>query len=106
MKGKFGFFAGEILAVLLPTLAAAQTTISGRVISDAGVPVPAATVFLEGLSVGTQTDDAGRYTFTVPAARATGQTARLTARSIGYTARSAEVTLNAGQVSQDFVLPI
>lgn len=105
MSRKFGVFTGVFLA-LLPALAAAQTTISGRVISDAGVPVPAATVFLEGLSIGTQTDDAGRYTFTVPAARATGQTARLTARSIGYTARSAQVTLNPGQVSQDFVLPM
>src|SRR5258705_783699 len=106
MKRKSRFFAGGFLVALLPTLAAAQTTISGRVTSDAGTPVPAASVFLEGLSVGTQTDDAGRYTFTVPTARATGQSSRLTARSIGYTSRTSPVTLNPGQVALDFVLPL
>jgi TonB-linked SusC/RagA family outer membrane protein len=104
MRKKPRFFAGGFLVALLPTLAAAQTTISGRVTSEAGVPVANATVFLEGMSLGTQADETGRYSFTVPVARATGQTVPLIARRIGYTSRSMPVTLNTGQVSQDFVL--
>ena len=105
MKRKSRFFAGGFLVALLPALAAAQTTISGRVTTDGGTPVPHATVFLEGMSLGTQADETGRYTFTVPAARATGQTVPLVARLIGYTSRSTPVTLNAGPIALDFVLP-
>src|SRR5258705_10920491 len=106
MRRKSRFFAGGFLVALLPTVMAAQTTISGRVTSEGGIPIPNATVFLEGMSLGTQADQTGRYSFTVPAARATGQTVPLVARLIGYTSRSAPVTLNAGQVSLDFVLPV
>ena len=105
MRRKSRFFAGAFLVALLPALAAAQTTISGRVTTDGGTPVPHATVFLEGMSLGTQADETGRYTFTVPAARATGQTVPLVARLIGYTSRSTPVTLNAGPIALDFVLP-
>jgi TonB-linked SusC/RagA family outer membrane protein len=106
MKRKSRFFAGGLLVALLPAVAAAQTTISGRVTSEGGTPVPSATVFLEGMSLGTQADETGRYTIVVPAARATGQTARLTARLIGYTSRSTPVTLAPGQIAFDFVLPL
>lgn len=91
------------------SVAAAQggTTISGRVTSDAGAPLPGANVYLVGLNIGTQTGDDGRYTFVVPAARATGQTATLTARVIGYTARSVTVTLTQGAaITQNFTLPV
>jgi TonB-linked SusC/RagA family outer membrane protein len=105
MKRKSRFFATGFLVVSLPALAAAQTTISGRVTTDGGTPVPHATVFLEGMSLGTQADETGRYSFTVPAARATGQTVPLVARLIGYSSRSTPVTLNAGPIALDFVLP-
>ena len=85
MRRKSRFFAGGFLVALLPTVMAAQTTISGRVTSEGGIPIPNATVFLEGMSLGTQADQTGRYSFTVPAARATGQTVPLIARLIGYT---------------------
>jgi TonB-linked SusC/RagA family outer membrane protein len=106
MKRKSRFFAGGFLVALLPALAAAQTTISGRVTSEGGIPIANATVFLEGMSLGTQADQTGRYSFTVPPARANGQTVPLIARLIGYTSRSVPVTLNPGQVSLDFVLPL
>src|SRR5918997_6935307 len=99
MKRKSRLIAGGFLVALLPAFAAAQTTISGRVTTEGDTPVANATVFLEGMSLGTQADETGQYTFTVPAARATGQTATLIARLIGYTSRSAAVTLNPGQVS-------
>ncbi|HKC81269.1 MAG TPA: TonB-dependent receptor plug domain-containing protein, partial [Gemmatimonadaceae bacterium] len=87
--------------------AQAGTTISGTVTSDAGVPLPSVNVLLPAFNYGTQTDDAGRYSFTVPASRANGQAANLVARVIGYTAKSVSVTLSAGQnISQDFVLVV
>jgi TonB-linked SusC/RagA family outer membrane protein len=93
--------------VATASVAAAQggTTISGRVTNEAGAPLPGASVFLQGLSIGSQTNDQGRYSFVVAQARATGQTATLTARVIGYAAKSVSVTLTAGQaITQDFTL--
>ncbi|HEU4563740.1 MAG TPA: SusC/RagA family TonB-linked outer membrane protein [Gemmatimonadaceae bacterium] len=93
-------------ALLPATLSAQQpVTISGRVTSDAGVPLQSANVFLEGMALGAITNAEGRYTFTVPAARATGQTATLTARLIGYRPTSVPVTLTAGTpITHDFAL--
>jgi TonB-linked SusC/RagA family outer membrane protein len=83
------------------------TTVTGRVTSDAGVPLGGATVFIAGTNIGAQTNDDGSYTFVVPAARATGGSSTLTARVIGYTARSASITLSPGAtVNQSFSLPI
>ncbi|HEU4563742.1 MAG TPA: SusC/RagA family TonB-linked outer membrane protein [Gemmatimonadaceae bacterium] len=93
--------------LLLPAGAMAQApvTISGRVTSDAGAPLASASVLLEGMGLGTLTREDGRYTFTVPAARATGQQATLTARLIGYRQQSVPVTLQPGaQVTHDFAL--
>ena len=98
-------FAG--ILTLLPTWAAAQgggTTITGKVTSEAGVPLPSASVFLEGLNLGTLTRDDGTYSFIVPGARATGDSATLTARLIGYRSQSAQITLSPGAVTRDFTL--
>jgi TonB-linked SusC/RagA family outer membrane protein len=99
-----------LLAALLPALARAQdapgaATISGRVRGEAGQPLPGASVFLEGMGTGTLTREDGQYTLTVPGARAQGQQATLTARIIGYRPQSMPVTLAAGTITQDFVLP-
>src|SRR5438105_15357332 len=77
-------------------LAQSGTTVTGRVTSDAGVPLGGASVFLPGLNIGTQTNDDGTYTFVVPASRATGATVPLTARVIGYSARSFPIVLTPG----------
>ena len=91
---------------LLPALAVAQqsTTISGRVTSEAGAPLNSASVFLEGMSIGSLTDQDGKYTFAVPSARVKGQTATLTARLIGFKAQSVQITLSAGNLTQNFTL--
>jgi TonB-linked SusC/RagA family outer membrane protein len=105
MLKKFLFFA--VLMTIGSTAAVAQApvTISGTVTSDAGVPLPSANVVLQGLNYGTQTDDAGHYSFTVPASRANGQTATLIARVIGYSAMTATVTLSPGQnITHNFAL--
>lgn len=98
--------AAVALAVLLPAAAQAQdgATISGRVATQAGLPLQAASVFIEELNIGTLTREDGRYTFLVPAARVQGQTVTLTARLVGYRAQSVPITLQAGLIERDFTL--
>lgn len=92
--------------VLLPAFSAAQqgATISGRVTSEAGTPLPSVSVFVEGMNLGTLTREDGAYSFVVPGARATGQQATVTARLIGYKSASAQVTLSPGTITQNFTL--
>ena len=96
------------VAALPATVRAQQAaTISGRVTSEAGTPLVGASVFLEGMQIGSQTNEAGRYSITVPGARATGQQATLTARLIGYRASNFAVTLASGAtITHDFTLPV
>lgn len=95
-----------LLVIVASSLVAqAGVTVTGTVTSDQGVPLPGATVLLQGTNIGAQTNDAGRFTFVVPSARADGQSATITARVIGYTAVSIPVTLAAGStISHDFAL--
>jgi TonB-linked SusC/RagA family outer membrane protein len=92
--------------MVAPAALAAQdgAVIMGRVTSDAGTPVPYATVAIEQLGIGAITREDGRYTIVVPGARALGQTLTLSVRVIGYKQRSAPVTLAPGEITQDFTL--
>ena len=94
------------LIAALPAIAHAQeaATVAGRVTSSAGAPVPAASVFIQDLGVGAQTNAEGSYTFTVPAARVQGQAVTLTARAVGYTQVTAQITLTGGTITQNFTL--
>ncbi len=100
--------AAAALAVVAPALGAQQpqqaAVVSGRVTSEAGAPVAAATVFITSLGVGAQTGTDGQYTFTVPAARITGEPVTITARLVGYSPSSATITLRGGAITQDFTL--
>src|SRR6476659_8785307 len=88
-------------------LAQSGATVTGRVTSDAGVPLGGAAVFIAGTNIGAQTNDDGSYSFIVPSSRATGGTATLTARVIGYTARSVQIALTPGSnINQNFALPV
>jgi TonB-linked SusC/RagA family outer membrane protein len=92
-------------AFALPATVRAQATISGRVTAEGGAPVVGASVYLEGLQIGAQTTDDGRYNILVPAARATGQSATLSARSIGYRPVSQTITLtNGATITRDFTM--
>ena len=94
-------------ALVVPAVAHAQATITGRVTAEGGTPVAGASVFLEGLQIGAQTADDGRYNILVPAARATGQAATLSVRSIGYRPISQPVTLTPGAtITRDFALAV
>ena len=100
--------AVALLFVIASALfAQAGVTISGTVTSDQGVPLVGATVFLQGTNIGAQTNEAGRFTFVVPNARANGQATTLTARVIGYSAASIPITLTPGSsVNHDFLLAV
>ena len=81
----------SLLALLLLLAAPAQgvaqqmTTVTGQVTAqETGAPLPGASVSLQTLRLGALTDNEGRYSFTVPAARATGQQDSLIVRRIGY----------------------
>ena len=105
MTGKFyRFLAIAGVLGVVPAFAQAQgTTISGQVTGAGGVPVVGASVSIPTLRVGGFTDDAGRYTFTVPAS-ATGTTVNLLARRLGFQASSAQIALTGGAVTQNFSL--
>jgi TonB-linked SusC/RagA family outer membrane protein len=95
-----------IAAAALPLTAIAQdgATITGRVTSEAGAPLQAASVFIEGMNLGALSRDDGQYSFTVPLARVQGQSVTLTARLLGYRSTSAQITLREGTITQDFAL--
>jgi TonB-linked SusC/RagA family outer membrane protein len=90
---------------LLPATLSAQqgTTVSGVVTGAAGEPLPSVNVAIPTLAVGAVTNDAGKYSFVVPAAKASG-TVTLTARRIGLQAKSVQITLGGASVTQNFVL--
>jgi TonB-linked SusC/RagA family outer membrane protein len=96
---------GAALA-LVPAIALAQqpTTITGRVTTEAGTALQGASVTIPALSLGTYSNQDGRYSFTVPATRSTGELVRVTARRIGYRAQAVNLTLSGGTLTQDFTL--
>lgn len=92
---------------LAPRFADAQqpVTISGRVTSDAGAPVRGVSVFIQELNLGSVTREDGNYSFTVPGARANGQTVTLQTRLVGWQPASARITLTPGQnIVQNFTI--
>ena len=91
--------------LLTATLVQAQgVTITGKVTSEAGQVLSLANVYITELSISVPTNDAGVYTITLPAARATGQTVNLRARAIGYAPGLVAVRLSAGNQTHDFLL--
>ena len=106
MKGIREFVLATLAFLVWPALAAAQQSgvISGTVTTEAGAPVEAATVFIEGLNVGTTTNAEGRYTINLPPGRLTGGTATLRARRIGFTAAAAQISLTPGTQTRNITL--
>lgn len=80
------------------------TTLTGRVIGSEGVPIEAASVYIESMNMGVLTNTQGRYLLIIPASRVTGQTVTLRASIIGRTTQEQEVTLRPGTFVVDFVL--
>lgn len=81
-----------------------QLTITGRVTTEAGMVVPRANVFLEGLNLATQANDDGRYSLIVAPARVRSQLASITARALGFRAATRQIRLTGAEITQDFAL--
>ena len=89
----------------LQQLAWAQSTtatLQGKIIGEDQTPLSAASILIEGTTLGTSTDEAGNYTIQeVPA----GQY-QVSVSMVGYDTRTKEVTLRAGQTTElSFRLP-
>jgi TonB-linked SusC/RagA family outer membrane protein len=97
--------AGATLAAAPAAAQQQPATISGRVTSESGQPLIAATVAIPSLGIGTQTAEGGRYSLVVPGARVLGQRVALQVRLIGYRQTTREITLTSGALTEDFVLP-
>jgi TonB-linked SusC/RagA family outer membrane protein len=98
---------GVLVCAASTASAQAGTTISGTVTTEQGIPLPGATVLIQGTTTGAHTDDAGRYVIVVPADRANGQSGVLVARVIGYSARTVPIVLTAGStINQNFSLTV
>jgi carboxypeptidase-like protein/putative zinc finger protein len=79
-------------------------TITGRVTSEAGAPLSAASVSLQGTGVAAITGSDGEYTLVVPAARANGRKASLVAHLIGYKTTVDTIAPTNAPITHDFVL--
>jgi len=83
-----------IIALLLPFMASAQLSISGKVTNSSGEALPGATVTLNNPSKSIVTDASGNYSFTnLKAGRYT-----LQASYVGYQNASRNIALNAGMI--------
>lgn len=95
-------------AVSLTTAVAAQAqgtaTVTGRVTTEAGQPLFGANVTIDALTISVGTNEEGRYTINIPAARVRGQQVVLRVRSFGYVPEVKSITLDAGSQTHDFVL--
>ncbi|KAB7732064.1 TonB-dependent receptor plug domain-containing protein [Rudanella paleaurantiibacter] len=79
MKNYFLIIGLSLCFSILSFAQSALKTVTGVLLDGQGKPVPSATVSLPGTRYGTQTDEQGRFTLTVPAGQYT-----LTATMIGY----------------------
>ncbi|HEV2751803.1 MAG TPA: SusC/RagA family TonB-linked outer membrane protein, partial [Gemmatimonadales bacterium] len=85
-------------------MAQEPVTITGKVASDAGLPLGQAEVAIPSMGLGGLSRDDGSFIVVVPGARVSGQTVVLVARRLGYKSQSAQVTLTSGAGAHDFVL--
>jgi TonB-linked SusC/RagA family outer membrane protein len=91
--------------IAVPVVAAAQDArVTGRVTSDAALPIAGASIGIPELGVGSMTNSDGHYSFVVPAARVQGQTVTLAARHIGFMPQTRRIVLRPGDITEDFTL--
>jgi TonB-linked SusC/RagA family outer membrane protein len=99
--------ACAIAAAIVAPPASAQepTTLTGSVLTPAGIPVEAATVFIESLNLGVLSNAQGRYLLIVPASRRVGDAVvDVRASQIGRASQVQTITLQPGTQVLDFVL--
>ena len=100
MRIRFSTRLAAVVAALLATTAgraqAQDAVITGKVTGEQGRPLAGAQIFIPQVNAGTNTNSAGTYTITIPAARANGQEVVMTARFIGYGPQRKTVRLTLG----------
>ena len=107
LLGSLGYATVLMATAAVSLHAQSGTTITGRVTSEAGVPLPGATVTIPSLGLRATATADGSYTLVVPASRANGQSLPILARVIGYSASTAPVVLNANSsITQNFALVV
>jgi len=93
------------LALLPCGLAAQQpVTLTGKVTTETGDPLPSAGVSIDQLGAGAVTRSDGTYAILIPGARVPTTPVTVTVRLVGYKPRAAQVDLTRGSVVQDFSL--
>jgi len=93
------------LAIVSPPASAQEpTTLTGSVLTPAGLPVEAATIFIESLNLGVLSNAQGRYVLTVPAGRRPAGSVEVRATQLGYAAQAQSVILQPGSQVINFVL--
>jgi TonB-linked SusC/RagA family outer membrane protein len=55
-----------LVFLLAVTLTQAQQAVKGKITDEKGAPIPGATISVKGTTVGTYTDNAGNFSFTLP----------------------------------------
>ena len=104
-RNVFRLMSALVASAVLPIAAIAQqATITGSVRNELGEPLRYATVAVERMNAGAQTNDQGIFTIVVPGARAEGQSVTLTARLVGYKPQSTTFVLASGTTTKDFRL--
>jgi TonB-dependent SusC/RagA subfamily outer membrane receptor len=99
------FAVALVSTVARPSAGQQQATlITGRITAEQGGTLELANVFIQEMSLSAIADEQGRYTMTIPPARASGQTVVLRVRRIGYVAAQRQITLTPGTQTQDFAL--
>jgi TonB-linked SusC/RagA family outer membrane protein len=96
----------SVLVITAPALLFAQDVaiITGKVTDSAGEPLAGANVFIELTNLGAATDEAGKFSFSVPARFVQGQEVKITARFIGFRSHTEKVVLKPGTIQVNFEL--
>lgn len=96
----FNKYLSLVTFLLTPLLSLGQGTVTGRILTDTGEPLPFATVYEQGSTNGTTSNADGYYQLTLTP----GQTA-IIAQYIGYARQATPLSIVSGQeISLDFVL--
>ena len=88
------------LFVFSVTIASAQSSVSGKVTDENGIPISGATVIVDGTSKGTVTDIDGAYSISIMSE----SNFTLTASYLGFKTQSQSVTLNDMSATANFTL--
>jgi len=102
-------FAMLVAVVVMPTALHAQqgTTITGRVLDEAGGGLRGAAVSVPAMNIGTLTRQDGTFALIIPAGRfQAGQAVQMRAQQVGYQVQNVSVTLQPGTITQNFTLAL